>query len=249
MQGNVLSWFWDVMYQSEVIYCKRRSDIKSQHTKSISLSLLQWKQPTVTYNIGEPCSHIEKCSVCHKLCIYRGILIFHMYFITNICPFVGLHWVAQIKLRYKKPMFKFYVLFTQDSWCVFWKRFIFLTAVYDFLWDSRTTNVFSLNDGVGSVSTSETFGWSCFLMEKDNPLENRIKDPTLFSKETDGNLFSRQSDMKLLYGQNINSIFWKSGYNKSYHLMEPVFGYPAIFLRNPFDLQHVVKIKGQFQQQ
>ena len=53
------------------------------------------------------------------------------------------------------------------------------------------------------------FAWSCFLMEKDNPLENRIKDSTLFSQETDGNLFSRQSDMTLLYGQNINSIAWK----------------------------------------
>ena len=86
-------------------------------------------------------------------------------------------------------------------------------------------------------------------MEKDDPLENRIKDPTLFSKETDGNLFSRQSDMKLLYGQNINSIVWKRGYDKSCHLMGPIFGYPAIFLRNLFDLQHVVKIKGQSQQQ
>ena len=124
---------------SQKSYCKRRSDIKSQHTKSISLSLLQWKQPMVTYmyNTGEPCSHNEKCSVYHKLCTYRGILIIHMYFFTNVCPIFGLHCMAQIKLRYEKPMF------TQDSWCVFWKRFIFLTAVYDFLWDSRTTNVFS----------------------------------------------------------------------------------------------------------
>ena len=168
-----------------------------------------------------------------------------MYFFTNLCTFDGLHRVAQIKLIWKTHVPVLYTVYSG-----FMVRVLKAFHLFDCsLWFSMRLQ----NDKCLQPKMMEWvvfphlrhFSWSCFLMEKDNPLENRIKDPTLFCKETDGNLFGRQSDMKLLYGQNIKSIAWKSGNKKSHYLMEHIFGYPAIFLHNPFDLQHVVNIKGQ----
>ena len=113
------------------------------------------------------------------------------------------------------------------------KRFVFFTAVYDFLYDSRTTNVFSLNDRLGRIFT-----------EKDKPLEKRTKGPTLFFKETDGNLLSRQSDMKLFHGHIANSIVWKSG---SRIIWWSIFFWLSCDLyHNLFDVQYVVEIKDMF---